>query len=372
MSSEIGSKVSASIKGLSEKEVEELYRVFVESFDGVKVVEKWATRGIYQVVGNGVITDNNTDSPKQCGKMYGFIGCVKTHLHDKTTLDGVNHHGNAYIKKRIRRCFNPRCPKCYRSWAVREAKLAAWRIQKASKKFGKAEHGIASVPKSEYAVFDGGYEGFLKARVRAQEILASRGFIGGGLVFHGFRFANARESRVKGVPFGWYWSPHWHTVGFLTDGYSMCRGCVHNCDADRGYCRKCSKGFEGRTRRAFERDGWIVKVAEARKSILGTFFYELEHSTIIPSKERFHSLVWYGVCGIRALKLDKSEFKESPDLCPICGSECVPLTYLGFDKARIVAESWIKEFEEPAFDKDGLPIWVEKAGGGSGGYARYL
>ncbi len=102
--------------------------------------------------------------------MYGFVGCVKTHLHDKTTLDGVNHRGNAYIKKRIRRCFNPRCPKCVRAYAVREAKLAAWRIQKASKKYGKAEHGIASVPKSEYATFEEGYDGYLKARARAQEI----------------------------------------------------------------------------------------------------------------------------------------------------------------------------------------------------------
>jgi hypothetical protein len=47
------------------------------------------------------------------------------------------------------------------------------------------------------------------------------------------------------------------------------------------------------------------------------------------------------------LKLYKSEFKENPELCPICGSECVPLRYLGFDKARIANEFWIKEFEEP-------------------------
>jgi hypothetical protein len=78
-------------------------------------IEKWATHGIYQVVGNCEITDNNPNSPKQCRKMYGFIGCVKTHLHDKTTLDGVNHRRNAYIKKNIRRCFNARCPKCVRS-----------------------------------------------------------------------------------------------------------------------------------------------------------------------------------------------------------------------------------------------------------------
>jgi hypothetical protein len=336
-----------------------------------EVVEKWATHGVFQVVGNGEITDNNPESPKKCGKMYGFVGCVKTHLHNTTTLDGVNHCGNAFVKKRIRRCYNPRCPVCYRAWAVREAKLAAWRIREASKKYGKAEHLIASVPKSEYAIFDEGYDGYLLGRARVQKILSSRGVIGGGEMFHGFRFANARESRMKGVPFGWYWNPHWHTVGFLADGYSMCRGCVHNCDADRAFCRDCGKGFEGRTRRAYDSDGWIVKVAEERKTILGTIYYQLNHSTIIPSKKRFHSLTWFGVCGIRALKLDRTEFKENPELCPICGSECVPLRYLGFDRARIEKEFWVKEFEEPAFDKDGLPIWVEKGESFSGSYAHY-
>lgn len=335
-----------------------------------EVVEKWAIHGVFQIVGNDEVTDSNPNSPKQCGKMYGFVGCVHTELHHMTTLDGVNHKGMAYVKKRIRRCYNPRCPVCFKAWAIREAKLAAWRIAEASKKYGKAEHIIASVPKSEYAMFDKGYDGYLLGRARVQKILGSRGIIGGGEIFHGFRFADRRESRMKGVPFGWYWSPHWHVVGFLVDGYSMCRRCVHNCGADRDFCRDCRKGFEGRTRRAYDNDGWIVKVKEERITILGTFYYQLNHSTIVPSKQRFHSLTWFGVCGIRALKLDKSEFKENPELCPLCGSECVQLTYLGFDRARIEKEFWVTEFEEPAFDKDGLPIWVEKAGGSSARYRR--
>ncbi len=339
--------------------------------DILNAVEKWATHGIYQVVGNGEITDSDPKSPKHCGKVYGFIGCVDTHNHDKTTLDGVNHCKMAYIKKRIRHCFNPRCPTCYLSWASREAKFATWRIKEASKKYGKAEHIICSVPKSEYSMFEEGYTGYLQGRARLLKILNSRGITGGGAIFHGFRFANAKESRIKGVPFGFYWSPHWHVVGFLVDGYSQCRNCVHNCETDREYCKSCNKGYEGRTRRAYDSDFWIVKVAAERKSILGTFFYQLNHSTIIPSRKRFHSLTWFGVCGIRALKLDKSKFKENAALCPICGSKCVPLTYLGFDKARIVKEFWIKEFEEPAFDKDGSPIWIEKAEDAGGGSARY-
>ena len=48
--------------------------------------------------------------------------------------------------------------------------------------------------------------------------------------------------------------------------------------------------------------------------------------------------------------------------------ETYPLKYLGSDRARIEREFWIKEFEEPAFDKDGLPIWIEKHESNSGGY----
>jgi RNA polymerase subunit RPABC4/transcription elongation factor Spt4 len=185
-------------------------------------------------------------------------------------------------------------------------------------------------------MFEEGYSGYLQGRARLLKILNNRGIIGGGVIFHGFRFANAKESRIKGVPFGWYWSPHWHVVGFLADGYSLCRNCVRNCETDREYCKSCSKGYEGRTRRAYDSDFWIVKIA---------FFYQLNHSTIIPSRKRFHSLTWFGVCGIRALKLDKSKFKENAALCPVCGSKCVPLTYLGFDRARIAKEFWIKEYE---------------------------
>jgi hypothetical protein len=336
-----------------------------------EVIEKWATRGIYQVVGNGKITDDNPESPKQCGRYYGNVGCVHVENHDITTLDGVNHKGMAYVKKRFRRCFNPRCPKCVKAWAVREAKAAAWRVTEASKKLGKIEHIIASVPKFEYAMFDEGYDGYLKARAHVGVILESRGVNGGGLIFHGFRFADHREARVKGVPFGWYWSPHWHIVGFLTDGYSMCRRCVHNNGADRDFCRDCRKGFEGRTRRAFDHDGWIVKVKEERKTVVGTFYYQLNHSTIIPSKERFHSLTWFGTVSYRNMKLNKSLYQENPDLCPICGKQCVPLTYLGFDKARLEKEFWIKDFEEPAFDKEGMPVWVEKALSASGGSKRW-
>jgi hypothetical protein len=78
----------------------------IECMEAAKVKQVgWATYGIFQVVGNGDITDDDPNSPKRCGKMYGFIGCVKTHLHDKATLDSVNHRGNAYIKKRIRHCL---------------------------------------------------------------------------------------------------------------------------------------------------------------------------------------------------------------------------------------------------------------------------
>ena len=266
-------------------------------------------------------------------KMYGFIGCVKLIFMTKPLLDSVNHRGNAYIKKRIRHCFNPRCPTCYLSWATREAKFATWRIKEASKKYGKAEHIICSVPKSEYSMFEEGYSGYLQGRARLLKILNNRGIIGGGVIFHGFRFANAKESRIKGVPFGWYWSPHWHVVGFLADGYSLCRNCVRNCETDREYCKSCSKGYEGRTRRAYDSDFWILRLQRSEINPW-TFFYQ---PTIQLSflQESVFTLTWFGVCGIRALKLDKSSLRKMLHFA-VCG-KCT-FNLFGIDRARITAE----------------------------------
>ena len=383
--------------GFSEAELEAKWDDYNKSLPDVDVKpqihDAWATHGVFQVVGNGLVTNPDPEDPKQCGRYYGNNGCVHTELHDKVTFDKyghlVNHKGMAYIRKRFRYCFNARCPTCYKAWASREARRAEARILKVKKCFGLPEHIVISVPKSDYDRLEADI-GW--GRKRAVEVAESVGVMGAGLIWHGFRFANKWTAKRKNIPYGFYWNPHWHLVGFLKDDYSRCRGCDNTCEGFKGVrkvidterCLKC-EGFEGRVRRKFNADvtafeekhgetfdsegrkrkegGWIVSVKGRRESIWGTFYYQLNHCTVLSDSKGFHSLTWFGVVSYTNLKLEDGDFVESPRLCPICQSELVPLTYFGFEMARFEKEFWIKSWEEPCFDRDGLPIWIEKVSG---------
>lgn len=342
------------------KEEQAEWLKYDKSFEGERLVEDepnaasqgWGHHGAYELVGNGAVTNpENAEgtNPKACGRFYGYDGCVHTEFHDVVTLDGVSHKGNAYVKKKFRWCNSPHCPICMKhGWAVREAGEIQDRIKVASQRFGKAEHIIASVPISDYGL------DFYQLKAKALNALTSRGVIGGVLIFHAFRYADHEESKRKGVPFGWYWSPHFHCIGFLEGGYARCRGCTKSTYD----CLSCG-GFEGVTRRQYKKDGFIVKVKAERKTIFGTAWYQLNHASVLSNKGRVNVAVWFGVCGKRKMKLYKEDRTER-DKCPICGMELVQLRYLGFESARIAGEFWITEWEEPAFDKDGLPVWVEK------------
>jgi hypothetical protein len=146
------------------------------------------------------------------------------------------------------------------------------------------------------------------------------------LVFHGFRYRKSDFTHV-GVyfPKGWIWSPHFHCIGFIQGGYGRCRSCheynVHGAVA----CLGC-KGFEGVTRKCFEKDGCIVKVKDLRATISGTASYELSHASVKVDVVRFHCVSWFGNCSYRKLKV---VFEVVKVVCPLCQHDCVPLLYFG-------------------------------------------
>jgi hypothetical protein len=106
----------------------------LDSDVNLKVQNKWGKYGQYELVGNGKVTN-----PDKCGKFRGFWGCVRVELHNKTTLDGKNHKGKAFITKFFHSCDKPTCRVCFKhGWAVREAGNIEKRIKSASKKFGFA------------------------------------------------------------------------------------------------------------------------------------------------------------------------------------------------------------------------------------------
>jgi hypothetical protein len=329
-----------SIGVSSSVEVSGLRKDLAGVFD---VPDKWGSYGGFQLVGNGSVT-----KPNSCGRYTHSLGCLDVESHKgKRSLDGVNYSGKVFVHKVHASCNKPSCPVCYKfGWATREATNIENRLKEARKRFGLEEHVVASVSPKDYSL---NIE-VLRRKV-VTDVLKPRGIIGGVLIFHAFRYANFEESRVKGVPFGWYFSPHFHVIGFVLGGYSRCRSCK---GAD---CYSCS-GFEGVTRRANKKDGWIVKVLDKRITVGGTAWYQLNHASLKVGSPRFHIATWFGVCSYRKLKVTVERKRV---LCPICQSELVPVEYHG-------SKSFVKERSSPDYRRDsfedycedGRVVWVER------------
>ena len=315
------------------------FQEYDDSFGEPEKAESWATYGVWRLVGNGVRTNAN------CGTFKSFIGCVRTELHGIINLNGENYNGKVYVRPVFHSCDKPDCPVCYiHGWAVREAHSIEVRLKEGSKRFGLVEHVVASVPVRDYGLE---YEAL---RVKAVKILALRGIIGGVLIFHGFRYNNPEEARRKGVLMGWYWSPHFHVLGFIRGGYGRCRGCVN------GNCVACS-GFEGTTRRFYERDRYIVKVLDKRKTVGGTAWYQLNHASLKIGVRRFHVATWFGVCSYRKLKVKVEDKKH---ICPVCQHDLVKLRYFGIENFVLDKSSplYRREFFADLMEGDNR-VWVE-------------
>ncbi len=290
--------------------------------------------GVFQLVGHGYL------SSRSCGTWHTFRICNRVELHNQASLDGENHRGKVFVKHHHWWCNKPSCPICFNhGWVPREAGKMEHRLEEASKLLGRVEHIVASVPVADYGL------SFVEMRAKTVEALAKRGVVGGALIFHGFRFERGRGSH------SWFWSPHWHILGFILGGYP-CRGCKKVCEA-----HGCDK-FEGRTRRLFQKDGFVVKVLGKRISVFWTSHYQLDHATLKVGHPRFHVITWFGNCSYRKLKVTP-ELRD--EFCPLCKHELVDAWYFGsksFVKDRSAdgyeASFW-SEYEE-----NRRVVWVEK------------
>jgi hypothetical protein len=204
------SSVSGSdfVEGMFEDEQpdEELIRSNRVEVSHPEPDRRWGECGDFRIVGHGEVTNPNT-----CGKFAKLKGCIREDLHRINTLDGKNFSGKVFWRKTPLYCYKSSCPVCYKSgWAVREAERGEYRLKEASKRFGLVEHIVLSVPVSDYHL------SFKALRGKARKVLESRGVIGGCVIFHGFRYKPYR---------GWFWSPHFHVLGFVLGGYARCRDC---------------------------------------------------------------------------------------------------------------------------------------------------
>jgi hypothetical protein len=293
---------------------------------------RWGEFGFFRVVGHELVTN-----PDTCGKVVSMKGCLHVEKHHVVTLECVDYTGKIFFRKIRMYCYKSSCPICYKKgWAVREAESIEYRLKESSKRFGLVEHLVASVPFSAYHL------PYKAMRALVRKILMKRGVIGGCMIFHGFRYKSS---------LGFFWSPHFHVLGFILGGYSRCRNCGNQVCKGYGNFGKCD-GFEAVTRRFYEKDGFIVKVFGRRVTIFGSAWYQLHHSSYDSSVKNFHIATWFGVCSYRKLKITP---KERRQLCPICQSELVEIRYIGsrFEQFEGKREGFTDYVE------DGVVAWVE-------------
>jgi len=290
----------------------------------------FAVFGDNVLVGNGEVTNEN------CGRWSTFKGCLNVEAHNRVTVDGVNHHGKVYVTQVFHTCHKASCPVCYRhGWAVRQGKAIEARLKEASRRFGDVEHMTCSIPVKDYGLK------YPYLRQKVTKMLVELGVIGGCLIWHGFRFD---EEKL------WYFSPHFHVLGFIASGYSRCRHCKG------GDCYACG-GFDGKTYMLYHKNGYIVAVFGKRKSVYGTAWYQLHHASVKRGTKHFRVATWFGVCSYRRLKVTIEKHK---DFCPICSEELVRIRYFGnkwFVKNRLT--DGYKRCFEADYEEDGVPVWVE-------------
>ena len=174
-----------------------------------------------------------------------------------------------------------------------------------------------------------------------RKALANRRVVGGVMIFHGFRY-NLRKH--------WYWSPHFHVLGFIRGGYE-CRSCKKG-------CTMMCNGFDQLTRKMYQKDKCIVKVLGKRKTVGGTAWYQLNHASHHVNKKRFHVAIWFGVCSYRKLKITA---KIKKNVCPICRHDLKRLDYFG--NKDFVLDKDSPDFRRESFEdfeEDGRQVWFER------------
>lgn len=203
-----------------------------------------------------------------CG-MFQTKGCLHVEDHN-----GPEHEGAAYIVRYQRSCFRKDCEKCYERSIARQTARATRRVEKYAKKTNKKiAHYVLSISYKDSKL------SFEELRIKARKILKELSIDDSALIFHPFRF----HKKIL----QWYFSPHFHTVGFGTIPM-------------------------GKIKSVFRKYGWYIKDLGPRKSIAGTFYYLLAHTGV---KKGFHVVSWLGGLSYSKAKIEKEPNRNK---CPAC------------------------------------------------------
>jgi hypothetical protein len=291
-------------------------------------------------------------------KVKKLKGCLRVHNHAGMHVDGVDYTDKIYAKRVFYSCNRPECPSCgVSAWATKEAGRAEARLKYIAAKFGvKFQHIILSPP-HDLGLSDEGLKKYiLKACLR-------RGITGGLVVYHHFRYHGKDEAYV-GEKAHYYKGSHFHILGVIQGGYGNCRTCSNNHRGEYVYdtdkCKNHCNGYEGVTRRAYEKDGVIAKVKDERKSLGGTVWYELSHASLKRGAKKHVVVNWFGEFGRNKLKLLKGGLPQKENLCKICGEKLYDILFKGDYKSLLRFMSCSKEsqgFILDYKDENGVVQW---------------
>jgi len=217
---------------------------------------------------------NKEKSHGWCGT-WGFRGCLNSDKHpDK----------KHYVKRYLKSCYQPLCPTCKNPWLYREAKAATKRIEYYEKQSGMPPKHVVWSPARYNPIF---YKPLKVLRKACYAAMKEINFKDSSVIFHAYR-----SRMYKGFK-QWYYSPHFHLIGF---------------------------GWVEGTKEYHAKNNTVVVNLGVRDSVYATFVYQLSHCAI---KKGRHSLTWIGNLSYSKLKPPKEDDKD--DRCPFCNEMLVNL-----------------------------------------------
>lgn len=277
------------------------------------------------------------------GKAYEDCGSVKAKGCDKHEK---HESGMDFVRYFKRSCRRKGCPTCYESWGAAEAERSLIRyatfkagsvtierllieVKKEHRKDPRAILHEKLVEKLEiyvnndrtkpiHVVFSpppgtvkDTVQSYKATKKTAYRLAREHGLFGGSVTFHPYRLKcdvcgsaipdyNKECSVCRSEKFSWFWSPHFHALGF---------GWIHH------------------TKEGYEKHGWVIKNLGVRKSVFWTLQYLLSHAGVSKS----HATTWFGKLAYN--KIGRCPILGSvPEICPFCESPLLPFQWIRTDR----------------------------------------
>jgi hypothetical protein len=300
-----------------------------------------------------------------------YVDCGVTNAKGCDNTTHVSHGGKTFVRLWRRSCKRKSCPVCYEGWASAQAERALIRYASFKFKYSVVDRFLSSTRyehrKSPPLVFhtalvDGledmaqsgkfkpihvvlspppslckdTVKSYTNVKRTAYRLAREHGLFAGSMIFHPYRLKCSRCSSVipdhdKSCPacggdcFLWYWSPHFHAVGF---------GWIHH------------------TSEGYEKHGWVIKNLGVRDSIFATFQYLLSHAGV----SSCYTTTWFGRISYNKMGV-VPKVGSVFEVCPHCERALKPLVWNHVDRpppTELSNDPYLNEWLADSLDWKGL------------------